>query len=97
MLVPAAFFLFYVVSHVEMKTTIFSQKARKYSALLYFVHSWISFPIVSVINIIFQKCMSMEMHSLLRFLIVLAGSVTACYVIMNLQNYRSFKWLRKLY
>ena len=97
MLAPAAFFLFYVVSHVEMRMTIFSKKARIYSSLLYFTHSWINSPIVSVINIFFRKCMGVEMHSLLRFFIVLAGSVAVSYVIINLQNYQPFRWLRKLY
>lgn len=97
MLAPAAFFMFYVVSHVEMRMTIFSKEARTYSSLLYFTHSWINFPIVSVINIIFQKCTGVEMHSLLRFFTVLAGSVVTSYVIIKLQNYPLFRWLRKVY
>ncbi len=99
-LVPSIFFLFYIASHIEIKPCNFTHKARTYSSLIYFTHAWINFPIVNLIAILVGKIAGTaeyEMHSLLRFVIVSAGAFVVSYMIIFLQKYKCFKWLRKLY
>ncbi len=99
-LVPTTFFLFYCTSHIDIKESIFARKSRTYSSLIYYTHAWINFPIVSVIVKLVEKTTGVaeyEMHSLLRFGIVMVGAVVASYIIIWLQRVKCFKWLRKLY
>ncbi len=99
-LLPATFFLFYCTSHIEMKESIFTRKARTYSSLIYYTHHWIDVPIVTIIIKLVEKATGTaeyEMHSLLSFGIVMVGAVVASYIIIWLQRFKCFKWLRKLY
>ncbi len=99
-LLPATFFLFYCTSHIEVKESVFARKARTYSSLIYYTHDLINVSIVSVIVKLVEKITGTaeyEMHSLLRFGIVMVGAVVASYMIIWLQRFKCFKWLRKLY
>lgn len=99
-LVPTTFFLFYCASHIDVKESTFTRKSRTYSSLIYYTHPWIKFPIVSVIVKLIEKITGTaeyEIHSLLRFSIVMVGAVVASYMIIWLPRFKYFKWLKNLY
>ncbi len=99
-LVPAVFFLFYITAHLKIKISALTGKMRVYSSLIYFTHIWIDFPILSIVRKIIEKCTGVEayeIHSLVRFAIVLTGSLLASYIIIRLQENRYFQWLKSLY
>ncbi len=98
-LAPAVFFLFYIVSHMDIKATKFTAGLRTYSVLIYFVHVW-WLTVTAVINRICGKVLGVSdftMHSLLRFVIVLTGAVVTSALIIKLQQYKPFRWLKKIY
>lgn len=99
-LLPATFFLFYLVIHFEMQQSRITNSLRMYSMLIYFIHSWIDFPVISVINRIYANITGVkdyQMHSLLRFVIVLGVSMFLAKLILDLSQKEKFDWLRKFY
>lgn len=99
-LLPAVFFLFYLVTHFDLKQTKITNQLRMYSMLIYFIHSWINFPVVSVINKICEYVNGIEdykLHSLLRFTIVISISILLSKVILYLSHKEKFYWIKNLY
>ncbi len=98
-LAPAAFFMFYLISHIEIPISPFTGKLRTYSTLVYFVHSWINTPILTAVILVLNRLLNTDytLHSFLRFLVVLGTSIFISWIIMKLENLKHWKWLKKLY
>ncbi|MCD7771679.1 MAG: acyltransferase [Oscillospiraceae bacterium] len=97
-LVPALFFLFYIITHFEIKETKVTIAMRKYSSIIYFVHLWVNFGISALIKII-ELLSGVEIesiHSLLRYILVAIGSLAVAIILNKLQEYKPFRWLKKL-
>lgn len=99
-LVPTTFFLFYVASHIEVQSSKITKTLRSLSSLIYFIHPWINFPGVTVLNVVCKKIVGAgeySIHSLLRFFVVFLGAVIMSVIVLRLQEHERFKWLRKIY
>lgn len=98
-LVPAIYFVFYIVTHIEMSGSVSTKRLRMYSSLIYFTHLWIKFPILSIIIKVIEKVTNIEdylMHSLLSFAIVFSGALMVSILIVKLQSYKKFEWLKQI-
>ncbi len=96
-LVPAVFFLFYIVSHIKLRENKIYKRLRTTSFLIYLVHSWIDQPVMAAINKFMKVFYGTEIHSLIRFFAVSGLSIIVAALIMYLVEKRSWNWLRKLY
>lgn len=98
-LVPVSFFGFYCVSRIEIKSTDFTKKSRIYSSLIFYTHPWLN-SIATLCTFFVGRMIGfedLEMHSLVRFCFVLISSLIVSFLIIWLQRFKRFKWLRNLY
>lgn len=96
-LIPVIFFLFYIVTHIEIRESSITINLRKYSSIIYFVHLWVNFALSVFLNVI-GRLLNKEivMHSFLQFAIVAIGSLTVSIIIVELQKREPFRWLKIL-
>ncbi|MCD7885561.1 MAG: hypothetical protein LUI87_17960 [Lachnospiraceae bacterium] len=96
-LVPAVFFLFYIVTHIEIKETATTIALRKYSSIIYFIHLWVNFAI-SIIKNILELLLDMDIviNSLLRYMMVAVGSLLVAIILVELQKHKPFRWLKNI-
>ncbi len=99
-MLPAVFFLFYIVTHIDMKRTPVTDTMRAYSSLIYYTHAYFNFLNAAVLIPILAWITGeadFQLHSLLRFVLVLMGAVLSSALILKLETYRPFRWLKRLH
>lgn len=94
MLLPSSFFLFYIVTHIELKDSGKYIAMRKMSSLIYFGHRLIIFGIMAIGETLHSEALS---EGLLQWFIVTVLSVAVSYSIIKLSQKSRFKFLKKLY
>lgn len=92
-LVPSSFFLFFFVSHIEVKPHRIYRFMRISSSLVYFSHLWV--------NLLVGKAYAFAgidaSRTSLQFITSLVVSIIVSYLIITLSKYKYFGWLKKLY
>lgn len=96
-LVPVVLFLFYIISHIELRESGVFKQLRVMGFLIYLVHMWINKPVMELVNKFMVTHYGVEIHSFVRFLLVLGLSFVVAVLIMWLSKKRRWVWLRKLY
>lgn len=92
-LVPATFSFFYIAKNVEIKSNKICNTMRPLSSLVYFLHLWVNVVVCKIFSLI-----NIDVSvTCLNFVITLAVTIICALAIINLSNYRHFKWLKKLY
>ncbi len=96
-LLPAVFFLFYIVTHIEIEETRTTIALRKYSSLIFFVHLWVNW-VIGFIERRFESFLNVDIqiNSLLRYTMVALGSLAVAMIVVELQKHKSFKWLKAI-
>ncbi len=86
-LVPASFFLFYLVTRLKIPAWPWLKACRSYSSLIYFTHMWVQLYLLA----------GVQVHSILRYGLVLGGALALSFGIIQLQKIPGLRWLGKLY
>ena len=94
-LLPATFFLFYIVSHLKLPDSIIYKKMRIVGVLIYFLHFFINFFVVLGIKFVKHR-IGIDL-SFFNFLITIIVTITISVIIEKLSKQKRFKWLRYLY
>lgn len=99
MLLPSSFFLFYIVTHIELKNSGKYIFMRKMSSLIYFGHFLIIIFFIPLLNKIFQYLLHSDfsIEELSCYIITSIASVIISYVIIKLSQKPRLKFLKKLY
>ena len=92
-LVPSSFFLFFLVTHVELKSHKIYRFLRSLSSLIFFIHIWISFFVKKVYGF---WGIDASKTSLL-FISSLGMSIIVSCIIIYLSNRKLFRWIKRLY
>lgn len=96
-LLPASIFVFLFVLFIDcgnsQRNAQIAKHARKISVLYYGLHPLINFCIGGVLHRVFD----IELHSLLRFIVVIILNFAAAEVIIRMSDVKHFKWLKNLY
>lgn len=93
-LIPTAFFLFYIVSNINLSNNYIYIKLRILSSLIYFLHVGIKLVVDKLIAVF--NVGGIE-GTPLRFICVLLITVIISLLIIKLSNFKKLKWLKKLY
>jgi serine/alanine racemase len=96
-LVPTAFFLFYVVSHIELKSSPVYLRLRAMGILVFYTHMWVDVVVGKVLWIIYSRMGYEKISSPVRFLVTLTLSLVLSAGIMKLSEDNRFGWLKKVY
>ena len=88
-LIPATFFLFYIVTHIDLKERKIYGHLRKVGFLIYLIHIW-----VDKIVLIW---LGEEIHSLLRYCLVLLISILLAEIVICLREKKRYKVFEYLY
>lgn len=92
-LVPSSFFLFYFVSHIEVKNHRIYRFLRLSSSLIYFTHLWIN----SLVGKAYTWGGIDASRTGLQFITSLVLSILVSYLIITLSKCKYWGWLKKLY
>ncbi len=98
-LLPAVYFLFCLASQLEVKNVAMAPFLRSSSTWVYYVHIWIRFPITTMIAELIGRLLGIadyELHSVLRFTIILGLSLLVAVLAWWLKDKKGFTWLNKL-
>lgn len=93
-LVPTSFFLFYIVSNINLSNNCIYKDLRTLSSLIYFLHIGVKL-VVDKLIVVFNVG-GIE-GTPLRFISVLLITVIISLLIIKLSNFKKLKWLKKLY
>lgn len=96
-LVPAVFFLFYIVAHIELKSRSVYRELRTLGMLVYFIHNWFDIIFDRGLKFIYARFGQDEPNSLLKFVLVLGTSLLAAWVIQKLSEKEKWGWIKKIY
>lgn len=77
-LVPTVFFMFYVITHIELKEKDVYGRLREIGFIVYLVHIWV--------DRIVLRYIGEPMHSLVRYIVVLGISILVAQVIVFLRR-----------
>lgn len=98
-LIPGAFSAFVLSMRQLVPLGFRTVHARNFSTVIYFVHPWVQYIVV-----VFERCISrltggrvVELGNMLSFLVVLLICLIIYRVILYLEQYSCFRWLRHLY
>lgn len=96
-LVPAAFFLFYLITQAELKHRAIYGGLRTIGMLLYLIHTWVEIVVRQLLNIVFGRLGWEGPGSLLCFGTILSISLVVAVFIHKLSQRRRWEWLTFLY
>ena len=88
-LIPVTFFLFYLVSHIEMNDRAIYKHLRKLGTLIFYLHLYVYLSIVDKISLIGIH------NSLMIYIIIVFITVIASECIILISG--KFKWLKMIY
>lgn len=96
-LLPTAIFVFLWILSIDCKKTDRNLQLAKHlrcvSVLYFGLHKWIEFYFVSFP----AKVLGVELHSLVRFALVVFLNLVAAEIILRLADLKGFQWLKNLY
>jgi len=88
-LIPTTFFLFYIVTHIELKERRIYEHLRKVGFLVYLIHIWV--------DKIVLTWLGEQIHSLLRYCLVLLISILLAEIVICLREKKRYKVFEYLY
>lgn len=94
-LLPATFFLFYIVSHLKLPNSIVYKKMRIVGVLVYFLHPFVNFFVVLGIKFLKHRIGIDLFLFNFTFTIILVTAISV--IIEVLSKQKNYKWLRYLY
>lgn len=92
-LAPSAFFLFYILLHVELKPRGVYRDLRISSSLIFFVHGLFA----GILTLICARFGIETERTWTQFLLTLLLSLLFSAAVIKLSDHSKFKWLKKLY
>ena len=92
MLLPSSCFLFLLIKNVNIELKFNPVYLRNASTIIFFSHFLFIFAIE-----IFEKVLSVEISTILRFCIVSILSLVLAYIFIRLSKCKKFSWLKYLY
>ena len=94
-LLPATFFLFYVVSHLKLPNSVVYKKIRILGVLVYFLHPFVNFFVVLGTNFLKHR-IGIDLF-FLNFIFTIILVIIISVIIEKLSKQKNYKWLRYLY
>ena len=96
-LVPAVYFLFYLVTHIELTPNRRYQYLRNMSILIYCMHYFV-YTFLYKGSSLLGKLLQIDLsNSLLTYVGTVLITCAASYIIIMLSNTKTFSWLKMLY
>lgn len=92
-LLPAVFFAFAYILHIELPNGKIYRTMRLLSSIIYFVHIWIMRIVIKILRVIDEPLAETWMV----FFLTLAISLICAWSILMLSNVKKFEWLKKFY
>ncbi len=96
-LAPASFFLFYVLSHIELRDSPVYYELRVGGMLIYYVHIFVRTCMNLAIRLIKSRTGLNLDIALGKFLFVCAASCGAAFLASSLSRRKHFRWLKHFY
>lgn len=91
--VPVAYFLLQVAKEIHLKDKEIYKNIRIVGVLIYLSHCWVDF----TYSVLCYNILHRTFSSMVRFGYTLIITVLIAILIVKLQKYKGFAWLRKLY
>lgn len=93
MLVPATFFLFYIVAHIELKSSNTYRTLRLMSSLIFYMHLWVASVVTKFLNMLNENLAETG----LRFVLTVILSCICSFVVIKISNIKKCSWIKKIY
>ena len=93
-LIPATWFLFCLVSNIELKNSGVWITLRHMSSLVFYIHLWVAKIVKIFLIIVFDYDIVGKGY---HFILTTGVSVLLAYIILRLSEYDKFKWLKRGY
>ena len=90
---PSVFFLFSIVSRVELDDQPLCSKMRNLSSLMFYMHMWVREAIYHCA----KRLLGFEIKGLLHFGFTLLLTLAISYLVLKLSEQKRFRWMKKLY
>lgn len=91
--VPVTYFLLQVAKEIKLSDKEIFFNIRTMGVLIYLSHCWVDF----TFSVLCYNILSRTLNSVIRFEYTLVITILLSVLVIKLQNYEKFKWLRKLY
>ena len=96
-LIPASFFLFYFITHMELKDRKIYGKLRELSMMFYYLHMLVNFGyrcMIKALELLWKKDL---VNMFVQYLVVVAVSLLLSEAVLRLSRTQKFSWLKILY
>ncbi len=96
-LIPAAFFLFYFIMHIELKDRIIYVKLRELSMMFYYLHMLVNFGyrcMIKILELLWKKDL---VNMFVQYIVVVTVSLLLSEAVLRLSHTQKYSWLRILY
>lgn len=91
--VPVTYFLLQIAKEIKLRNKPVYRNIRIMGVLIYLSHCWVDF----TYSVLCYNILHRTFNSMVRFGYTLILTILLSVVIMKLQNYKKFSWLKKLY
>lgn len=96
-LIPASFFLFYFITHMELKDRKIYGKLRELSMMFYYLHMLVNFGyrcMIKALELLWKKDL---VNMFVQYLVVVGVSLLLSEAVLRLSRTQKFSWLKILY
>lgn len=91
--VPVTYFLLQIAKEIKLQDKVVYRNIRIMGVIIYLSHCWIDF----TYSVLCYNILHRTFNSIVRFGYTLILTLLLSMVIIKLQNYKKFRWLKKLY
>lgn len=91
--VPVTYFLLQMAKEITLSDKVIYKNIRTMGVLIYLSHCWVDF----TYSVLCYNILHRTFNSIVRFGYTLVLTILLSVLVFKLQNYKKFRWLRKLY